>query len=65
MEPVRIHVLGSVAAAQADIDESGGDVGCCCGAGNVVDSGQVSDYCDAAGGDGCGDEVVVVVVQVK
>ena len=50
MELVRIHVLGSVAAAQADIDESGGDVGCCCGAGNV-DSG-------------CGDEVIVVV-QVK
>ena len=53
--PVRIHVLGSVAAAQADIDESGGDVGCCCGVENVVDSG-----------DGCVDEVsVVVVVQVK
>ena len=50
VEPVRIHVLGGVAAAQADIDESGGDVGCCCGAGNV-DSG-------------CGDEVIVVV-QVK
>ena len=54
MELVRVHVFGSVAAAQADIDESGGDVGCCCGAGNVVDSG-----------DGCGDEVIVAVVQVK
>ena len=55
VEPVRIHVLGSVAAAQADIDESGGDVGCCCGVESVVDSG-----------DGCVDEViVVVVVQVK
>ena len=58
VEPVRSHVLGSVAAAQADVDESGGDVGdvgCCCGVESVVDSG-----------DGCVDEViVVVVVQVK
>ena len=64
MEPVRIHVLGRAAAAQADIDESGGDAGCC-GVESVVDIGQVSDCCDAAGGAGCGDEVVAVVVQVK
>ena len=47
MELVRIHVLGSVAAAQADIDESGGDVGCCCGGGDVDSS--------------CGVDVIVVV----
>ena len=62
MEPVRIHVLGRAAAAQADIDESGGDAGCC-GVESVVDIGQVSDCCDVAG---CDEEVdVVVVVQVK
>ena len=64
MEPVRIHVLGRAAAAQADIDESGGDAGCC-GVESVVDIGQVSDCCDVAGCDGCGEEVDVVVVQVK
>ena len=57
--PVKIHVLGRTVADQADIDEVGGDVGCC-GVEIVVGSGQVSGCCDAAGGDGCGDWIVVV-----
>lgn len=67
MGPVKIHWLvetvGKKDADQVDNDEVGDDVGCC-GVEVVVGSDQMSGCCDAAGGDGCDDVIVVVQVDV-